>query len=257
MSSPDFIFETEFTLLDVGATGALIRSGGIRPTVIAYTQELGAESVVLDWSEGFDPTDAFEDARRWLRSLDPVAYAAVSVIERNGSFTRYLSASDRPSDKCLLSLALFSADGQVRGLLYPIRTGESLSLGAPTLTEHEDTDWCPIGDVWANPFCVGDVVKLKPRERALDPGSQLWKSVVDLTKMRIQTDENRSPDYMAFLDDLRNGIFCVHGRPSANSLRVTLKPRTAYNPLGFITADASKLVLIDEAVASGQRRTGT
>lgn len=245
LSSPDFIFETEFTLLDVGATGALIRSGGIRPTVVAYTQSLGAESVVLDWSGESDPLPAFEEARRWLRSLDPIAYAVVSLIERNGAQARFISANEEPPDSAMLALALFAADGQGRGALYPIKVADGVSLGPPTMTEVEDTDWCPIGDIWANPFCVGDVVRLKPRERALDPSSQLWKTLVDLTKMRIQADEYRSPDYMAFLDDLRNGIFAVAGRPRTGGLRVTLRPRTTYNPIGFITVDANKLVLVD------------
>jgi len=245
VSSADFIFETEFTLLDVGATGALIRSGGIRPTVVAYTEAAGAESVVLDWPDAGDPLPAFEDARRWLRSLDPVAYAMVALIEREGPETRFLSGAEEPSDTSYLSACMFTADNQVRGMLYPIRRGaDGLSLGMPTVTEAEDTDWSPVGDVWANPFCTDDIVRMKPRERALDPASALWKAIIELTKMRIQTDQYRSQDYMAFLDDLRNGVFRVAGRPVANGLIVTLRPRTAYNPIGHLTVEASKLILI-------------
>jgi hypothetical protein len=246
VSAPDFVFETEFTLLDVGATGALIRSGGIRPTVIAYTRGSEAESVVLDWRTPEECTEAYEEARRWLRALDPVAYATAALIERQEDVVRHYGPQDRPEDGCLLALALLSADGMVRGMLYPVQRGaDGITLGRPTTTESEDTDWCPIGDIWANPFCVGDVVRLKPRERAMDPSSALWKSIIDLTKMRIQNDETRSPDYMAFLDDLRNGVFSVAGRPANNSLKVLLKPRTIYNPLGFLTLDASRLTLIE------------
>ncbi len=246
VSAPDFVFETEFTLLDVGATGALIRSGGVRPSLVAYTEGAGAESVVLEWSPDEDPALAFEEARRWLRALDPVAYAAVAVIGRQMDGTRLLSSTERPQDGSLLAVAMFSADGQARGLLYPIGVShEGIALGMPTATEAEDTDWCPIGDIWANPFCIGDLVRLKPRERALDPSSNLWKAIIDLTKMRIQADESRSTDYMAFLDDVRNGVFTVAGRPANNGLRVMLKPRTMYNPIGFIVLDASKLILID------------
>ena len=251
MSAPDFVFDTEFTLLDVGATGALIRSGGVRPLLVAYTEASGAESVVLDWSSDEDQTAAFEEARRWLRSLDPVAYASVAVIARQRDGTHLLSATERPTEGAQLAVAMFSAEGQSRGLLYPITvSAEGVALGIPAATEPEETDWCPIGDIWANPFCVGDLVRLKPRERAIDPSSALWKAIIELTKMRIQGDESRSTDYMAFLDDVRNGIFTVAGRPASNGLRVMLRPRTMYNPLGFITMDASRLMLMD---ANGNR----
>jgi len=252
VSAPDFVFETEFTLLDVGATGALIRSGGVRPTLVAYTAEAGAESIVLEWTSDEELTLAFEEARRWLRTVDPIAYAAVAVTTKERDAARWLGATERPLDGSMLSIALFCADGQSRGLQYPIHAGaDGITLGMPTATEPEETDWCPIGDIWANPFCVGDLVRLKPRERAVDPSSNLWKAIIDLTKMRIQADETRSTDYMAFLDDVRNGVFTVAGRPAGNGLRVMLRPRTMYNPLGFITLDASKLVLLD---ANGDRR---
>lgn len=109
---------------------------------------------------------------------------------------------------------MFTEDGATRGLLYPIRkSGGTISYGTPTITNETTTDWCPLGNVWANPFCLGDVVRFKPRERAVEPSSPLWRAVVELTRMRIHEDQDSSDEYMAFLDDLRNGIFVVSGRP--------------------------------------------
>jgi hypothetical protein len=257
VSASDFIFETEFTLLDVGATGALIRSGGLRPTIVAYVEGSGPESTVLEWDRDDDAGIAFEDARRWLRALDPTAYALVAVISRDAINTRFRSASAPPSEGSLLSVAMFTAEGQSRGILYPIRLGsDGLSLGMPTATDVETTDWCPLGDIWANPYCEGDIVRLKPRERAMDPASPLWKAIIELTKMRIQSDQFRSQDYMAFLDDLRNGVFRVAGRPVPDGLIVTLRPRTTYNPIGHLTIEASKLLLVDPGESAPARATG-
>jgi hypothetical protein len=134
----------------------------------------------------------------------------------------------------------------VRGALYPIRDGPTgRTLGVPTITDSDTTDWCPIGDVWSNPFCAGDTVRFKPPERAVDPSSPLWKAMVDLTKLRVQTDHYRSQEYMLFLDDLRNGVFTVAGRSPTDPMVVALKPRTTYNPLGYLIVHASKLALTE------------
>ena len=250
MSAPQFPFETEFTLLDVGATGALVRTGGVRPSVVAYHADRGPESAILEWPADAGPGEAFEEARRWLRTVGPVAYAFVGVLRHNADGTVFASAGEKPGDGSLLGLALRAAQGEVRGALYPIKEGpKGRSLGVPTITDSDTTDWCPIGDVWANPFCAGDTVQFRPPERAVDPSSPLWKAMVELTKLRVQTDLYKSQEYMLFLDDLRNGVFTVAGRSPTDPMVVALKPRTTYNPLGYLIVHASKLALApdDEA----------
>jgi hypothetical protein len=71
--------------------------------------------------------------------------------------------------------------------------------------------------------------------------------------MRIHDDQRNAEDYMAFLDDLRNGIFVVHGRPVDDPGRVLLKPRTVFNPLGMLNVDASRIILAEPAPADIQR----
>jgi len=253
VASREFSFDTEFTLLDVGATGALVRSGSVRPSVLAYDGHGGVDAVVLEWSEEAGPEEAFEAARRWLRQAEPIAYGFVVLFTREEGKPVYLRASDRPGEGSVLGLCLYSNDGAVRGALYPVRRGPTGStLGVPTITDSETSDWCPIGDIWANPFCVGDIVSFRPPERAVDPESPLWKAIVDLTKLRVQTDRYKSREYMLFLDDLRNGVFAVAGRSAADPMQVALKPRTTYNPLGYIVVEASKLLLISRQ----ERSTG-
>ena len=50
---------------------------------------------------------------------------------------------------------------------------------------------------------------------------------------------------MSFLDDLRNGIFVVAGRPNNNLAQVMLRPRTHFNPLGTLHIDADRLILTE------------
>ncbi len=253
MSSPQFAFETEFALLDVGATGALVRSGGVRPSVLAYDAQGGVDSAVLEWPETDAPSEAFEEARRWLRGLKPVAYAFVAILRREESGIVYLRSGEKAGEGCMLGICLQVSDGTVGGALYPIKNSAGgATLGVPTHTDSESTDWCPIGDIWSNPFCIGDLVSLRPPERAVDPESPLWRAIVDLTKLRVQTDRYRSQEYMLFLDDLRNGIFMVAGRSAVNPVQVALKPRTTYNPIGYLVVPASKLMLFD-----GQDRPGS
>ena len=154
----------------------------------------------------------------------------------------------------LLAIAMFAEDGAARGLLYPIRkSAGALSFGAPTVTDEATTDWCPLGNVWANPFCLGDVVRFKPRERAVDPSSALWRSIVELTRMRIHEDQDNADEYMGFLDDLRNGVFVVSGRPPRDPLGVQLRPRTVFNPLGTLTVPAGRLMLDERAPSESER----
>ena len=143
-----------------------------------------------------------------------------------------------------LSLAMFAQDGNTRAASYPIRRANGkLSLGMPTVTDAETTDWRPLGDIWANPFCVGDLVRFRPLERAVEPESQLWKSIVELTRLRIHDDQPNADEYMGFLDDLRNGIFVVSGRAPGQPDRVFLRPRSNFNPLGTLNIEAHRLAL--------------
>jgi len=246
LPSAQFAFDTEFTLLDVGATGALIRSGGVRPSVVAYDAEGGVDTVVLEWAEDADAAEVFEETRRWLRDRNPVAYGVVALLRRQDGELRFLRAEERGTEGDLLGLCLCASDGQVRGVLYPVRTAPTgPMLCAPSQSDRDNTDWCPIGDIWSNPYCVGDTVGFRPPERAVDPETPLWKAIVDLTKLRVQTDRFRSQEYMLFLDDLRNGIFTVVGRSPVDPMQVALKPRTVYNPLGYVVVHASKLRLIE------------
>lgn len=245
MSVPEFVFETEFTLLDVGATGALVRSGGVRPTVMAYDGQGNVESAVLEWQDDVPPEDVFEEARRWLRDLRPVAYGFVGLLQREGDGMAMLRTTSSPPEGALLGLCLRASDGTVRGALYPVvHRPAGAVLGTPSVTGPDDTDWCPIGDIWGNPFCVGDIVQFRPPNRAVDPASPLWKTIVELTKLRVQTNRYRSQEYMDFLDDLRNSIFEVASRVPPDPLLVALKPRTTFNPVGYVLAHSTELVLL-------------
>jgi hypothetical protein len=106
-----------------------------------------------------------------------------------------------------------------------------------------------MGDIWANPFCQGDLARFLPRERAVDPASPLWTAIVELTRMRIHEDQPNAEEYMAFLDDLRNGVFTVVGRPERDPLAVLLRPRTSFNPLGTITVAASRILMAEPVAA--------
>jgi hypothetical protein len=123
----------------------------------------------------------------------------------------------------------------------------------PTVTDARVCDWHPLGDLWANPFCVGDTVRFKQGERPVDPSSHLWKLMVELTRMRIQDDQEHSEEYMGFLDDLRNGIFVVAARSQRDPEMVVLKPRTEFNPLGAITVPARSLTLGEALVADVEK----
>ncbi|NUQ70706.1 MAG: hypothetical protein HUU17_07780 [Chthonomonadales bacterium] len=257
MSASQFAFDTEFTLLDVGATGALVRSGGVRPAVLAYHSDGSPECVVLEWPEGAGAADAVEAARRWLRERRPLAYGFVSAFTRADGAVHLIRSGDRPGDGAVLGLVLRSVDGAVQEALYPIRIGLSgATLGVPISASSASVEWCPIGDIWTNPFCIGDTVRFRPPERAVDPSSALWKSVVELTKLRVQSDLYKSSEYMLFLEDLRNGLFTVAARAAHDPMEVVLRTRTVYNPLGFLVAHASKLVLAnDEETTSGDRES--
>jgi hypothetical protein len=253
VADQEFNFEAEFSLLDVGATSSLLRTGTLRPTVLAFSANAGLEALALDWTDEKSLKEAFETARRYVRNLQPVAYALVAHVSRNDqSLTFHLPTDpDIPRVNEFLALAMFAEDGVARGLLYPIRrTKDQLSLGAPTLSDGQTTDWCPLGDIWRNPFCVGDTVCFEPGERAIDPSSSLWRTIVELTRMRIHEDRDHADEYMSFLDDLRNGIFVVAGRPENDPLHVLLRPRTIYNPLGTLSVEASRLVLTEPSPAN-------
>ena len=252
MADEQFDFEAEFSLLDIGATSSLLRAGTVRPTVLAFTPAAGVEAVSLNWESDGDTPRAFEEARRYLRDLDPVAYTVVAHISRdNGSVKYRLPGSrDNNNGNDFLALAMFARDGSTRGVTYPVRHAEGkLSLGMPAVTDAETTDWRPLGDVWANPYCLGDTVTFRAPDRAVDPSTPLWKAIVELTRLRIHDDQANAEEYMQFLDDLRNGIFIVAGRSEDDPRRVLLRPRTNYNPVGTLTVDAARLELRESAPA--------
>ncbi len=255
MADEEFNFEAEFALLDVGATSSLLRAGSVRPTVLAFTPTAGIEAIALDWSREDGVRHAFEEARRYARDLDPAAYALIAQVSRDGTALAFhLPDNPPPPYNEFLAVAMVAREGSARGVLYPIRrTGRDLSFGMPTVTDAETTDWCPLGDLWGNPFCAGDTIRFRVRERAVDPTSPLWQAIVELTRMRIHEDQANADEYMSFLDDLRNGIFLVAGRPDDDPTRVLLRPRTHFNPLGTLNVEASRLTLADRAPADVEK----
>jgi len=252
VAEKEFNFEAEFALLDIGATSSMLRTGCIRPTVLVFAPSAGVEAIALDWNGVAGWDRAFEDARRYARDREAAAYALIAHITRNGSVLEYHLPDANPSPANeFLTVAMFASDGNVRGVLYPIkRAGTTISFGMPAVTDAASTDWCPLGDIWANPFCVGDVVRFLPRDRAVDPSSPLWTAIVELTRMRIHEDQPNAEEYMAFLDDLRNGLFTVVGRPAGDLHGVQLRPRTNFNPLGTIAVAASRILIAEPAMAN-------
>jgi hypothetical protein len=251
----EFNFEAEFALLDIGATSSMLRAGNIRPTVLAFSSEAGVEATALDWNEdelpGQGAEKAFEEARRYVREMNSTAYAVIAHISRKGPGAEFHlpGASPTPGSE-FLAIAMFSREGGARSLLYPVSRKEGkVSFGMPTVTDGELVQWCPVGDLWGNPFCVGDVVRFRPRERAVDPTTPLWQAIVELTRLRMHEDQPNADEYMSFLDDLRNGVFVVSGRPENDPGRVFLRPRTNFNPLGTLNVEASRLLLTDSPTA--------
>jgi hypothetical protein len=255
VAQPPFDFEAEFSLLDIGATSSLLRTGTVRPTVMAFSEPAGVEAVSLEWDDETGVVRAFEEARRYVRDLNPLGYAVVAHASRvNGIVSYVLPSSATPPQNDFLALAMYSHDGGSRAATYPVRRVEGkISLAMPTVTDARTCDWHPIGDLWANPFCVGDTARFKPGERPVDPSSHLWKTMVELTRMRIQDDQDHADEYMTFLDDLRNGIFVVAARSARDPEMVVLKPRTEFNPLGAVTVPARNLVLGDSVHADVQK----
>jgi hypothetical protein len=251
VADQEFNFEAEYALLDIGATSSMLRAGCVRPTVLVFSHSAGVEAIALDWTDDATRERAFEDARRYARSVESAAYALIAHITRNGASIQYHLPGSSPSPANeFLSVAMIASDGSERGVLYPIRRGgSSIAFGMPTVVDTGEIDWCPLGDIWANPFCVGDTVRFLPRERAVDPASPLWKAIVELTRMRIHEDQPNAEEYMAFLDDLRNGIFTVVARSPRDPLSVHLRPRTAFNPLGALTVDCARIVMAEPSAA--------
>jgi hypothetical protein len=258
LAQEEFNFEAEFSLLDIGATSSLIRTGSVRPTVLAFSQNAAVEAVTLTWEDSTAIPRAFEEARRYVRDLEPAAYAVIAhVTKYNGTLDYHLpSRTPAPLVNDFLALSMVAKDGNTRAVTYPIRHSEGkLSLGMPSVTDSETTDWRPLGDLWVNPFCVGDVARFKLRERAVDPATPLWNAIVELTRLRIHDDQSNADEYMSFLDDLRNGVFLVAGRVDSDPSKVQLRPRTSFNPLGTLTVDASRLVLGETLVPDVEQVT--
>jgi hypothetical protein len=254
----DFNFEAEFSLLDIGSTSCMLQSGGLRPTAIAYTANTGMEAICLDWEEQDGPELAIENARRYLRSLDPVAYAFTAHICQNEDGMTYLLPGSRVQSNEYLLLLMYCMDGIARGARYPIRrAGNHISFGLPLITDSESTEWAPLGDIWNNPFCVNDIVHFAGRERAVDPSTPLWQAIVELTRIRIHDDQQHSEEYMTFLDDLRNSVFQVASRSTVHPDHVILRPRTHYNPLGSLEVEASRLVLSSASQPDLERVTAS
>jgi hypothetical protein len=255
-----FDFESEFSLLDIGATSTMLRAGSIRPSLLTFADDAAVEAIALDWAESAaegDPIErAFEEARRYARNLEPAAYALLTRLARSHRGCRHLLPEDPlpPGAEEILGVAMLARDGGARGVTYPVsRADGRVSFGMPTVVEQDFLEWCPLGDLWGNPFCVGDIVRFRPGDRAIEPASRQWHAVMDLTRLRIHEDQEYADEYMAFLDDLRNSIFIVAGRPAGRPGSVLLWPRTHYNPLGTLTVDASRLVLADSAPADVEK----
>lgn len=258
LAQEEFNFEAEFSLLDIGATSSLMRTGSVRPTVMAFARNAAVEAVTLTWEDSHSIPRAFEEARRYVRDLDPAAYAVIAHVTRyNGSLDYHLpSRNPAPLTNDFLALSMVARDGNTRAVSYPIRHNEGkLSLGMPVVTDSETNDWRPLGDLWANPFCVGDIARFRLRERAVDPATPLWTAIVELTRLRIHEDQVNADEYMSFLDDLRNGVFVVAGRLDSDPSLVLLRPRTNFNPLGTLTVDASRLILGESVPADVEHVT--
>lgn len=255
VANEEFDFEAEFALLDIGATSSMLRSGSVRPTVLAFNAATGVEAVTLDWEDESGVERAFEEARRYIRNLEPLAYAQIAHVSINGGRLVYhLPGVPSPRVNEFLLIAMYAQDGNARRVLYPVRrANDRLSYGMPTVTDAETTEWLPLGNLWTNPFCIGDVVQFRPRDRAVDPSTPLWQTLVELTRMRIHDDQAYADDYMSFLDDLRNGIFVVAGRPQDDLDRVLLRPRTVFNPLGTLNVEAARLLLLEDSRADVEK----
>lgn len=251
MTLQSFDFDTEFALLDVGATGEFITRGGLRPGVLAYRADGAVQALTLDVEPGASPAPAVDGARRFLRDGDHAAYAFVGELTRvKEAYHVAAEVDQRSRGSNYLGVALCSR-GRWRTLLYPIRlAGDRMSLASP-LEGSTPPEWCPIGDIWANPFVADDLVRFAPPNRAVPPGTPLWQTIVDLTKLRIVADPANAQDYQVFLDDLRTGVFLVAGRSPDDLNRVILKPRTVFNPIGSLEAPAAKLLLVSASVQSG------
>lgn len=233
----------------------MLRTAAVRPTVVVFSRDAGVESIALEWNEGQSVHRAFEEARRFARDFEPVAYSLVVHYAREQGRVEYiLPGSAAPQGFEFLGIAMFDRAGNGRGVSYPVRrAGSKITFGMPVVTDADTTDWCPLGDIWSNPFCEGDLVKFRMRERAVEPSQPLWQAIVELTRMRIADDQSNAGEYMSFLDDLRNGFFVVHGRPATDPYRVLLRARTTYNPLGLLSVDAARLLLSDHSPADVEK----
>ncbi len=256
VADQEFNFEAEFSLLDIGATSSLLRTGAIRPTVLAFAADAAVEAVTLDWEEPDGATHALEEARRYVRDLAPAAYGVIGHISRGQGHVTWHLPDDplSPLGDDFLAICLVARDGAGRVVTYPIRRSQGhITLGMPTVKDCHASEWRPLGDIWNNPFCAGDIVHFRHRERPVDPSSALWQAIVDLTRLRTHDDQENADEYMAFLDDLRNGIFVVSGRPEKAPDLVSLRPRTVFNPLGTLTVEARRIVLGETAPAEVEK----
>ncbi len=254
-----FDFESEFSILDIGATTSVLRSGGVKPSILIFTEQEGVEAISLDWDA--QPGDArpamiaFEEARKYTRDKRPLAYGFIAQVARGTQGVEFrLPRLKYPAAAESLGIAMFAQGGAVRGVTYQIRrSGGKVSFGMPNVEEGDIMDWCPFGDIWANPFCKGDLVRFRHRDKAVEPSTPLWQAIVDLTRLRMHDDPRGADEYMSFLDDLRNGIFVVEDRSPVAHDQVLLRPRTSFNPLGTISINASRLLLVDSTAANVEK----
>src|SRR5437879_9883772 len=89
MAQEEFNFEAEFSLLDIGATSSLLRTGSVRPTILAFNESAGVEAVALQWQDEAEVDRALEEARRYVRDLEPLAYTVIAHISRNNGSLAY------------------------------------------------------------------------------------------------------------------------------------------------------------------------
>lgn len=247
-----FQFEEAFADLEIGATSSFLKTGALRSTIIAISEEGVYQPIVLDFGAASNPGEVFEEARRYLiRSHHPIAYGFISQAWSYGMDQPTISFIYDDRQKLqneIIILVLWAQSGESRGMAFPVRRkGETISFDRPWKPEYGPVILCPIGDIWRNPLCVGDLVRTRPGMRRLvEPGTELWETLIALIRLRIHGDQPHASEYQRCLDDIRNSIYIVHGRDRFHPGRLILRPRTLFNPLGFMVGEADSLILLQE-----------
>src|SRR5262249_16029910 len=100
-----------------------MRTGSVRPTVLAFSQNAAVEAGTLTWEDSTSIPTAFEEARRYVRDLEPTAYAVIAHLTRyNGTVDYHLpSRTPAPLVNDYLALSMVARDGNTRAISYPIK----------------------------------------------------------------------------------------------------------------------------------------